>query len=68
MNYPDFLFLIGGKNLEMEAITQLLTGHYGFHIVSHKPSIYFEIKLQNTNCQRNIECPYAMIHSTWDTS
>ena len=25
MNYPDFLFLIGGKDLEMEAILQLLT-------------------------------------------
>ena len=25
MNFPDFLFLIGGKDLEMEAILQLLT-------------------------------------------
>ena len=28
MNYPDFLFLIGGKDLEMEAILQLLNDNH----------------------------------------
>ena len=34
MDYPDFLFLIGGKDLEMEAILQLLTDNH-LHVANH---------------------------------